>query len=546
MFSRNTETKKMNTLNKNSSSSIALILMLAVSGVMAIVPAANAHSPAWNVPTHAFLNVAPNPIGVGQQVTIIPWINDVPPTANGQYGDRWQGYMIKVTKPDGTTESLGPFTSDDEGGHPVGYVPTQVGNYSFVFSFPGQTIAGANPSPGAPGSLGTGIYNSQTVGDYYQPSTSAPVSLAVQQQQIQSYPDNPLPTSYWQRPVESVNTAWSSIDGAWLGFAANLFAATGMYGYQGNFAPYTTGPKTAHILWTQPVAFGGQATGEFGGTESSNYYTGMQYEPKFSPIIISGVVYYTLYPGSSTSPEGWVAESLKTGKILWTKDTTLALKCGQVLDYNSINQYGALAYLWATSGSTYEMFDAFTGNWILNITGVTGTTLEGPNGELMNYYVNNTASGSTLNVWNSTTAIQNPQAFPWWRPGQGQSLNFTANGAVQLTAPIATNMTGTTGLNFTLSISAIDQDNGILVMAASTGTLLTQGQTGYRIEAGYSMTTGQLLWGPINRTETPYTTIIAGPAGNGVYTVFTKDTMSWMGYSTLTGQQLWSNSVLHK
>jgi len=30
------------------------------------------------------------------------------------------------------------------------------------------------------------------------------------------------------------------------------------------FAPYTTAPDTAHILWTKPIMYGGIVGGEFG------------------------------------------------------------------------------------------------------------------------------------------------------------------------------------------------------------------------------------------------------------------------------------------
>ena len=42
------------------------------------------------------------------------------------------------------------------------------------------------------------------------------------------------------------------------------------------------------------------------------------------------------------------------------------LRCGQIYNYISPNQYGGLGYLWTT---TWSMYDAMTGNWILDITG---------------------------------------------------------------------------------------------------------------------------------------------------------------------------------
>ncbi len=46
------------------------------------------------------------------------------------------------------------------------FVPDQVGNYTFVCNFPGQTLTGANPPPTGNGAV------AQYIGDVYLPSTS--------------------------------------------------------------------------------------------------------------------------------------------------------------------------------------------------------------------------------------------------------------------------------------------------------------------------------------------------------------------------------------
>ena len=113
-----------------------------------------------------FLNVAPNPTGVGQAVNVGFWLDEPPPTANGPYGDRWQNITVKVTMPDGTTETLGPFTSDDTGGTHTEFTPTELGNYTFQMSFPGQTLAGNNLTPNISPTTAYPAF----VGDYYEPA----------------------------------------------------------------------------------------------------------------------------------------------------------------------------------------------------------------------------------------------------------------------------------------------------------------------------------------------------------------------------------------
>ncbi len=101
-----------------------MILILTFAAFMAIMPAANAHTPSWTIPTYAFISVEPNPVGVNQAAFVNFWLDKVAPTANSQYGDRWQNFKVTVTKPDGTTTTLGPFTSDDVGGAFTTYIPT--------------------------------------------------------------------------------------------------------------------------------------------------------------------------------------------------------------------------------------------------------------------------------------------------------------------------------------------------------------------------------------------------------------------------------------
>lgn len=283
--------------NRTAAIAIAILFAFSMTASMTLVPTANAHTPAWTIPTSAFLAVNPNPVGVGQAVSVNFWLDKVPPTAMQQYGMRWHNFAVTVTHPDGTNETLGLFTSDDTGGAHTTYTPTVVGNYTFVFNFPGETATNDNPSP----IIGT--TNPQSVGDYYQSSTSSKVVLVVQQAPILLYPSTPLPSNYWTRPIFAANTNWYNISGNWLGLGPVSFGATGMYNATENYNPYTTAPNIAHIMWTKPYSFGGLMGGEFGNTQyGSNFMSTSQYEPKFAPIIMNGVLYYTLFPGSSSYP----------------------------------------------------------------------------------------------------------------------------------------------------------------------------------------------------------------------------------------------------
>ncbi len=564
--------------NKKTILFAVVISALLASSVFAVMPQTNAKNFSGVIATYAYLNAAPQPVGLNQTVYISMWIDKTPATANGYYGDRWQNFTIKLTTPSGTTSTLGPYTSDAAGGAATTYVPTELGNYTMIFSFPGQTLTGG---PGYPEN-NPPINNPSAVGNVYGASTSATVSFEVTSTPATITPENPLPTSYWERPIEGFNHLWYSIGGNWLGLGPIAFAQSGDYSFQGNFNPYTTAPLTAHVVWTKPVAAGGQMGGEFGGTESSVYFTGMEYMPKFAPVILNGVLYYTSYPGASTNPAGWIAVDLRTGQELWTKNTTDILLCGQIYNYVSLNQYGGIPYLWGTNyvpvanvnyyrgqAGILDMYDAMTGNQILTINNAPInivnpiTAVQGSDGSLIQYYVNTTnPHAPALVMWNSSLCILNsiPGYYdgqvtgPQWAPPQGGTLDY--NSGIQWSMPLPTSYQGvafpndTNGVPINLAISqgvgnigpSIDTQNNVIILFMN-GALEHSGagiqwQTGWQIEAGYSMTDGKQQW-ITNRTQTPDTIVAMGPAANGVYTEFNKETMTWMGYSALTGKQLW-------
>jgi hypothetical protein len=566
---------------KPKSVAIALAILLISSIIIcSIASAVSAHNPPQNIQTLAFLNVAPNPIGVGQTVTVNFWLNQPPPTANGVYGDRWNNLTVVVTNPNGTTQTLGPFSSDATGGTFTLYTPTVVGNYTFQFFFPGQTLAGKNLIPGASPQV------TQFIGDYYQPSNSTIATLTVQQEAIQGFPQTPLPSSYWSRPINAENNNWYSIGGNWLGFGQSTFANTGMYNSSGNYNPYTSAPNSPHILWTKPIAFGGIMGGEYGFSEQANFYATSQYEPKFAPVIIGGILYYTQYPGSNQDPTGIVAVDLHTGETLYTISNltstipanlqqnstygniansgvvpyTTSLRCGQVLNYLSPNQYGGIAYLWTqdaapipnppNAGISYSMYDAYTGKYILTITnGTTMTLASDDQGSLIGYYVNTTSN--TLTCWNSSQAILYPNGKApqfenqFWRPVQNSKIDFSRG--IMWSIPLPTNLSGTPiGLpTYPLGAFAVSIINsGVVVCVTQNGQGTAFYNPGWQVEAGFNAQTGQQLW-MTNRTEEAYTRLVMGAptSGNGTYIEISQNTMTLRGYDLKTGSQLWTTSL---
>jgi hypothetical protein len=545
---------------------IVAILTISMGASMTLLPNASAHSPPWQVLTSSFIHVAPDPLGLGQTVTVGFWINEPPPTAGTIYGDRYGNITVKVTHPDGTTETLGPFTSDDTGGTYTTFTPTSLGTYTFQMFFAGWTLSYPNPNPAAPTSVFTG--------DVFLPSNSAPVTLTVQQSPVGGVSSGPLPTTYWQTPINAMNVqTWYPLAGASLLVTGYSTSSGALYNVSSNYNPYTLAPQTAHILWTKPVAFGGVLGGQYGGTTTyGNYYSTEQYEHKFEPLVINGYMYYTEFPGSSSNPTANVCVDLRTGQIVWTDDSTnygggtsaqtaltsaglvTPLYYGQVLDYVTPNQYGGLAYIWTQgnpagfTGTTYNMFDAMTGKYVLSIVNATTMSMTfDQSGNLIGYYVNastaNAYNAPTLNMWNSTQAIlvgTNGLAAWQWRPTQNALINFTKG--IMWSKPIATNISGST---WTGNLAIRDNDGTTIVMNIYAPGTSSYYQGGWGIFAGYSAATGQQLWIE-NITLTPFDGDVntgGNTCGDGVFTISLKAAFSISGYSMTTGAKLWTTPL---
>jgi outer membrane protein assembly factor BamB len=506
-------TKRMKTRGKTSYA-ITLIVLLTLSAFIAIIPAVSAHVPGWQIPTVAFLNVEPNPVGINQRVQVTMWLDKVPPTANVQFGDRWENFKVTVTKPDGTTEMLGPFTTSDVGATDTLYTPTALGTYYFQLNFPGQVLAGKNPPPAG----NTNAF----INDTYLPSTSPKVALTVQQAQITPYPTTPLPTGYWQRPINGMNSNWASISGDWL---------LGSYDGAGNkWNPFTRAPNSAHIIWTKPLAFGGVNGGNY---TDWNYYTGLAYETKFStPIIMCGRLYMNLPHSTSAGAGGLACFDLRTGEQLWWLNNT-RISFGQEYDYNSPNQFGAIPYIWWLNGSTYQVYDPFDGSWLFNIANVTsGTTTLGPNGEILVYTLN--AARGWVSMWNSSRAIMAyqytlPGGNAWqWRPMMQLVMDWKLG--------VQWNYTTLPALPTGVTVALSKVSSGVIL--AASGSLSTP--QNWQWEVGYSTTDGHQLWSQNRTTPTGATNwALMGPASDGVYTEFHQSEMSWYGFSLNTGLQIW-------
>ena len=410
-------------LNKKILSTIIVgILFFSTAIPLITLPGANAQAGVFKN-TFPLIGSMPNPVGVGQETLITTGITHA--TAWPQPG--WTGLTVTVTKPDGTTTTLGPVTTDTTGMTGIGFTPDVPGTYYLQTNFPEQKVL----------YTAAGTLQNTTM----KASTSEKYALVVTQEPRQYYPGVPLPTEYWSRPINSQFREWQSIGGNWLGILA----------YESRLPPANDdAPETAHLLWAKQLAEGGL----IGGTDLAAinldkiaYEHGDAYEGKWgTPVIINGVLYYNeqvvqtamMYPGTTWNYTGFeeqqrvVAVDLHTGKELWRNvlGNNERLAFGSIFYWKTMNMYGGFANLWtvnnvynqvtqAVVGNEWKAYDPSSGRWEYTIKNVpSGYRTSGPNGEILIYTMQNKAGWMTM--WNSTSVVYKTyRDFYASRPGVG-------------------------------------------------------------------------------------------------------------------------------
>jgi hypothetical protein len=531
---------------------ITIVLILSTAAAIITLPTASAHDPAWTIPTFAFVNVSPNPAGVGQQCLLVVWLDKIPDGALVTNNIRFHNYKCVITAPDGTTQTVDWATvTDTTSSAYTTFTPTQIGTYTFNFSFPGQVYktgtAGVDYSA-----------TSAFINDTYSAST-ATTTLTVQEEPASSGTFTPLPTEYWTRPIEGENSNWYAIGSNYL-YPMGAAYSFGSVRYQ----PDGTGPNSAHVMWSSPITLGGIVGGnnEFQEPNSPSaltditgtaFYTGLSYETKFNnPIIISGRIYYGLPHGNNGAGGGYICKDLRTGEQIWYQNYTVLPSFGAIVNFDSPNQHGSLAYLIATqtvSGSlNWMMFDPVDGQWLFNITNVpSGTMSYGPSGEPIIYQSSLTAKW--LALWNFTQVISNGTANALTANGYrpvNQVLNTTLRDSYSWNVTLPTVPTTGAGIGWAINDdmilgysnmrSSFGQPTWGGVAAGSTSQFATVWAVSLKTGSR-----GTLLWSKDIQVPTGNITLQLGTVDlvNRMFFVSTKETMQWYGYDLDNGNLAW-------
>jgi hypothetical protein len=564
----------------------AIILTISMSASMILIPNTTAHTPAWNIPTFAYINATPNPIGVGQQVSVIMWLDKTFDPSIALSNDwRFHNYNLTIILPSGATEEHDFATvQDTTSSQFYAYTPTVAGNYTFIFTFPGQQYNTYSHNPA-----------STLVNDTYLAST-ARTSITVQQDAIPAaITSYPLPTEYWTRPIYGENTNWWSISSNWLGTgAANYGVWTNAWAIRN--PGDAVGPLTGHVMWTKPLQSGGVTGGNNFAIQGDTNFEGSAYNQRYTnPIIVNGKLYYT-EARSFSGVEGIFSSvktygptdcvDLQTGQMLWSRNDVPALSFALIWDVQDPNQHGVYPAILCTANMA-QCFDADSGDPIFNVTNspssaslfsggspagaAVSPAVMGPNGERLYYVLVNAGNTSKPNwrlmQWNSSN-LWSGSGFQNGNGGTG--LSPAISGTVDASSPNTYDYNASASWASTIptipspyAMFGVPPSPGFSIVAADYGDIMlcengtmpglatsqfgTTSSTPYTYFAvnlnasrpGYHL--GDVMWWNTVTAPANNITVIDGPVDfkSQVFVEAYKETMQWVGYNLLTGAKIW-------
>ncbi|MEM2081940.1 MAG: PQQ-binding-like beta-propeller repeat protein, partial [Candidatus Bathyarchaeia archaeon] len=540
-------------MSQKKTSLIALILLSALIAVMSFVSPMNANATdarsylnlPVDIPTFLYAFAAPNPVGVGQNVWIYAIFTKPLPTSNGFLGDMHENITIEIVAPNGQKTVLGPFDGGMVGSCSATFTPNQVGNYTIIAKYPGQTLTLTNPYNRDPT---TADRHLELKGSHMLPSEDQ-FTLTVQEEPVDmNYKTPALPTEYWKRPIFSLNWDWGKYLGSnWLGLDATGFSCTGKYDASGCYQPYGTAPNTAHIMWSKSTRFGGQPGGPIISDQASQFSsTSVVINMYDGAIVINGIAYYTLLASWTGTPVSWEAVDLRTGETIWSKPAGVTgeerLQMGQILRFHNAQEYGSIAYLYTLPDAkgVMRIYDAATGILQANVTNSMDIAFicdDNPNqdqiGSLLGYYV----VGGNLTCWNSTKIIEYTTRLQVRT--KLNVANYTWSQGISWSVPLPTKI-GDNTIN--LGVAAVTPE---VILLRDSPTIDWQPTSyGWQVTAGYDAKTGVKLWGPINQTLPLFEGAAVLAARDGKYILYNKDKNTIDCYSLTDGQKLWGPTQL--
>ena len=498
-------------------------------------------TPDLTLNTNPALSFRPNPVGVGQTILVNMWLH--PPVHVSRY---LKDYTVKITKPDGTTDTIvmNSYRADTTAWFE--YIVNQIGEWKLKFEVPGGYFPAGNYTTFAGAAFATtsDVISSFTQSVYYKPSSTAERTLSVQQDFVYSWPSAPLPTDYWTRPASMENRDWWPILGNYPGTGYvgggtlwdRVYPNTTPYwNPSANFHPWIQAPNSAHIIWKRQSMIlgiiGGQA-GQSGPISGAGppipstpglIYAGRCYQTvtKLTTQLVNGT--YRQLPGSVAQ-----CYDLRTGEIYYEIPTADGGVTPSIISYapayatisgkpavpGGTAGAGWNAELLSISGGRLMKIDALSGAVNMNVS---ISPLTGSGG---NYYMNN-----------YVLYVQSLGG------GKYSLLNWTTNGSTDnFTSRIISN---TTYPRSSLP-SLIDYGTGIGATVSSV-TPAASGTPAQTTIVAYNIITGEQLWN-ITVDEVTYSGG-CNVADHGKVAILTQSGY-YLAYDLYSGKLAWKSEVM--
>jgi outer membrane protein assembly factor BamB len=513
-------------------------------------PTANAHTPIWKITSYAYLMASPNPVGVGQRVAIVMWVDTPMPGALVTNDIKRHDYKLTITAPDGTKEVMNwPVITDPTSIQYTSWTPDQTGTYTMLFEYPQQTYT----------------WEGDFQGDIFT-AASATTTLTVQEEPLpQAKTSYPLPSEYWTRPIEGQNTDWYAVSSNWLGSPYVPGAGTS-YGIPGAIQMDGVAPNSPHIMWSRPIGDGGVVGGNNMGINGTTYYMGGSYNTRFSnALIMYGRLYYELPLGNSGGGGGYICVDLRTGEEIWYRNfgytertipgygtfrSAIVPSFGYLYRYDDGNQHGVLPDGLLFTNNFAQAIDPSTGDFVdMNWTNIpSGAAYVGPKGEILRLQLN--SQNKWMAEWNSSKMNVNYEGqigVANWYTGTvgGNTPNrYDWNVTIPNLGPGSWSVVGP-NLGAT---NCVNLDDMVLLMQGSLG-MHVGGFGGTISEEGANITAvslksgsrGTILWtkhydvapGNVSRS------IVGWDPEAGIFVMHDKETMVFTGYSLEDGRKVW-------
>jgi hypothetical protein len=203
---------------------------------------------------------------------------------------------------------------------------------------------------------------------------------------------------------------------------------------------------------------------------------------------------------------------------------------------------------------TMRLYDPFSGEYLAQVYNCTDLALiadYSPDcmepGTLLGWFTNGSSTAGTLslNMWNSTRLLFYRNGFIKGVTSYSATIRpsgtYNWTNGVQWSVPIPTTLAGNI-ISPAMSIAARTMNpdgSGVILLRSSPSTMFVDISAGYQVTAGMDARTGALLWGPVNQTIPYLESFSMLAARDGVYVMHNKDRNEAYGYSLTSGQKLW-------